>query len=558
MSEAEFDAIVGRSLDPHLLVPLEAKSWSRQTLINYIDSGGLLRPESCSLPDQRQQANTSMTHAEVEESVLRATEWLLTADALLVGSGAGMGVDSGLSTFRGKKSGVWPGLEEVGLKYEEICQPRWFEEEPRLAWAFWSFCHGAYQEKKPHEGYNLVGDWATGAPLGSFSFTSNIDSHWQASGWDADRLVEVHGTVKRLQCTKPCHPDTWEAPLDLGLKEDENTHRVLGELPKCPHCQALARPSVQMFGADKSFSRQLRNQQAAKFDKWLAGLAARPDACSLRIVCLELGCGLTVPTVRKELEGVLRRFPSARYIRVNPEHPGLAKELLARAVSLPLGAGKAISRLQAERRAWWWGRPQAAPRPELLTCVFVDGKDGAVELEVPIHATVEQIVHLVRRQPGVELEVPADFVTTIHRLMGQSELPPNGQMPPKFVIDIGEARRVVSIKASGVTITSGICPKVQKRIARVMAMLDDYNEAYGSEEYKRETAELTSMKSINAAIKRIHEKILPLHGLKPGQVLAMQARVEVVYRLSKEVARKADLSMELSRAKRREEVPAKQ
>jgi NAD-dependent SIR2 family protein deacetylase len=45
--------------------------------------------------------------------------WLVGADAVLICSGAGMGVDSGLGTYRGTNAG------HFGLDYEAICQPRW-------------------------------------------------------------------------------------------------------------------------------------------------------------------------------------------------------------------------------------------------------------------------------------------------------------------------------------------------------------------------------------------------------------------------------------------------
>ncbi|CAJ1460076.1 unnamed protein product, partial [Effrenium voratum] len=150
-----------------------------------------------------------------------------------------------------------------------------------------------------------------------------------ASGMSAERVLEVHGAVKWLQCSKPCCPDVWKAPPDLGLAED-STHRVTGALPTCPKCKAVARPNVQMFGGDSGFSRARRGAQNTRYDAWINSLASRPDASSLRVVCLEVGCGLTVPTVRRELEKILQKFPGGRLIRVNPENPGLAKELVSR------------------------------------------------------------------------------------------------------------------------------------------------------------------------------------------------------------------------------------
>ncbi|CAE7859234.1 unnamed protein product, partial [Symbiodinium microadriaticum] len=142
-----------------LQLPLEVKYWTRQQLEVFVMSGGVLRPKNCSMPDERLLANASMSKDEIVHSLAQAAEWIANADALLIGSGAGMGVDSGLGTFRGGKKGVWDGLEAVGLAYEEICEPRWFDEtsgDPRLAWGFWNHCYRAYQETKPHSGYGAL------------------------------------------------------------------------------------------------------------------------------------------------------------------------------------------------------------------------------------------------------------------------------------------------------------------------------------------------------------------------------------------------------------------
>jgi len=369
LSKAEFEAIVKGRGNHNLVIPLEAKTWSREVLMAFIESEGVIRPTLCSVPDQSFLENRDMDKVDIDKALAQATVWLSTADAILVGSGAGMGVDSGLSTFRGKNAGVWPGLEELGMAYEEICEPHWFQDDPRLAWAFWRFCHDTYQKTKPHRGYELVRDWAAAAPFGAFSFTSNIDGHWEASGWDGQRVVEVHGAVRRLQCSVPCCQEVWQAPSDLGLRED--SRRAVGSLPHCPWCGKVARPAVQMFGQDKGFSKQPRVSQAARYDAWLRELASRPDSMRMRIVCLELGCGLTVPTVRRELEDVVKRFPAARLIRVNLEQPGMAKELSHKGVSLPMAAGAAIRRLDEAVRSWLAGPPPAAGKGValLLRCL---------------------------------------------------------------------------------------------------------------------------------------------------------------------------------------------
>merc|ERR1719387_504302 len=56
-----------------------------------------------------------------------------------------------------------------------------------------------------------------------------------------------------------------------------------------------------MFGGDGEFSKARRGAQQKKYDAWLKDLEKRFHKPLLRVVCLEIGCGLTVPTVRKEL-----------------------------------------------------------------------------------------------------------------------------------------------------------------------------------------------------------------------------------------------------------------
>jgi len=544
--------------DKNLVIPLEAKTWPRHVLEAFIDSGGALRPASCSVPDQRFLENLDMKSDNVKEALTKAAEWLLTADAVLVGSGAGMGVDSGLPTFRGKSSGVWTGLDKLGLAYEEICEPHWFKDDPRLAWGFWRFCHAAYKKAKPHAGYKVVHNWASSAPFGAFSFTSNIDGHWEASGWDPEHIVEVHGAVRWLQCSVPCCQEVWQAPRDLGLREDSVTHRVEGKLPLCSRCSAVARPAVQMFGADKGFSKESRSTQAARYDAWLKGLSSRPDAQRLRLVCLELGCGLTVPTVRRELESAVQRFPGARLIRVNPEQPGMSKELAAKGASLPMPAGTAIRQLEEEMKRWW-GSPEPTPTAQRFLCIVWDKDHGGAEVEVPLGATVEQILRLLRRQPDVDLELgPSREISAkaLHLIVPGLEEPLGLQepVPATKIADIGEPFEAAVIAIRGVRFLRGRSSALDRRMAWANAVLDDLLEAFGSEEFQtqKRAAELTDRKGIASLVRSTHAKVLPGHGLEmpPKGVLVMSARIGVAYHGCEDVAAKVDRSLVLSGMKR--------
>lgn len=89
-----------------------------------------------------------------ENIFLKAKEVIKQADSVLITAGAGMGVDSGLPDFRGKE-GFWrayPYAKKLGLNFQDLANPRWFIENPRLAWAFYGHRLNLYRNTQPHEG----------------------------------------------------------------------------------------------------------------------------------------------------------------------------------------------------------------------------------------------------------------------------------------------------------------------------------------------------------------------------------------------------------------------
>src|SRR5664279_5022571 len=94
----------------------------------------------------------------IDDKLRSAAEKIKAADALLVTAGAGMGVDSGLPDFRGT-TGFWnayPAIAKLGLSFEEMANPSWFEKAPNLAWAFYGHRLHLYRATTPHNGFNLL------------------------------------------------------------------------------------------------------------------------------------------------------------------------------------------------------------------------------------------------------------------------------------------------------------------------------------------------------------------------------------------------------------------
>src|SRR3954447_9235165 len=107
---------------------------------------------------------------DLEAAFLAAAEAIRTADALLIGAGAGMGVDSGLPDFRGD-AGFWKAYPPFrGRQFAEMSNPHWFRADPELAWGFFGHRLHLYRDAVPHAGFAILRRWAERMPHGAFVF----------------------------------------------------------------------------------------------------------------------------------------------------------------------------------------------------------------------------------------------------------------------------------------------------------------------------------------------------------------------------------------------------
>lgn len=267
-----------------------------------------------------------------QEIIARAAAAIASADALLIGAGAGMGVDSGLPDFRGEK-GFWQAYPPFrGRKYVEIANPRLFHEDPELAWGFYGHRMMLYRNTTPHEGFSILRRWAEELVGEHFVFTSNIDGHFQRSDYAEERVYEVHGSTQYLQCSRglSCTKEVWSAASTVVAVNEEN-FRCTSDLPQCVHCSSVARPNTLMFG-DSAWVPTRSVEQEDRFEEWYKRVKGS------KVVAIEFGAGTAVPTVRYECH---RR--SKKLIRVNPRDFHASPE----AISVPLGALETIRRIDA-------------------------------------------------------------------------------------------------------------------------------------------------------------------------------------------------------------------
>lgn len=243
-----------------------------------------------------------------------------------------MGVDSGLPDFRGNE-GFWkayPPFRHLGLSFVDLADPRWFRDDPERAWGFYGHRRNLYRQTTPHAGFDILLEWGKKMACGYFVYTSNVDNQFQKAGFAAERVVECHGSLEHLQCTRPCSREIWPAE-ESAIAVDEDTIRASEPLPRCRQCNALARPNILMFGDMVWQSRRTRHQARA-LDTWLGEIAGQP------LAIVECGAGTAIPSVRYECE----RGPGT-LIRVNPREFQVPEG----GISLRAGALDALTRIDS-------------------------------------------------------------------------------------------------------------------------------------------------------------------------------------------------------------------
>ena len=261
----------------------------------------------------------------LSEHFAKAAAVVKSAKAMIVTSGAGMGVDSGLPDFRGVE-GFWnayPMYKRLSINFIDAANPANFEGDPAFGWGFYGHRTNLYRETEPHRGFQMLQDWAAEFGQDSFVVTSNVDGQFQKAGYREDQILEVHGSIHHLQCLSPCGNAIWDNDETIPVDFDSMRARYV---PQCHHCNQPARPNILMFG-DYSWLPHRTRGQEMRFDSFLAQHQHEP------MVVIEMGAGTAIPTIRYMSERI-GQHQGVTVVRINPREAHIA----GGHISLPCGA----------------------------------------------------------------------------------------------------------------------------------------------------------------------------------------------------------------------------
>ena len=280
----------------------------------------------------------------LRKELVNAKALLYKADAILIVTGAGMSVDSGIPTYRGN-NGIWTKSIKIGddtYAYDDISSLKMWKSRPELAWGFKSHFYKIMNELEPHNGYHELLE-SIQDKYDYFVATSNIDGYFKRAGFDQNKIYEVHGSVNYLQCMdKNCNNLNGVTHAENLPTYNKDTF-IADWLPKCKYCNKMSRPNVSMFG-DVEFYGKPYEHQRKRLNDWLSNIKKN----NKKLVILEIGCGINPHSLRmsngKMMSGEWK-MPvfdnNIGTIRLNPNDEQEEKET----IHISMGAQKGIHSL---------------------------------------------------------------------------------------------------------------------------------------------------------------------------------------------------------------------
>lgn len=262
------------------------------------------------------------------EQIHRLKNEIETADAILVGAGAGLSTAAGLA-YSGERFEKY--FADFRQKYgiTDMYSGGFYPfDSLEEYWAWWS----------RHIYVNRY-DIPAGKPYADllkivqdkdfFVLTTNVDHQFQLAGFDKRRLFYTQGDYGLWQCSKPCHLKTYdnESSVRKMLSEQKNMKIPSEQIPRCPVCGA---PMTMNLRCDDSFV-----QDAG----WHAAAARYEDFIrrhkNMQILFLELGVGENTPVIIKyPFWKMTAQNPCATYACINRGEASAPWEIQNRSICI--------------------------------------------------------------------------------------------------------------------------------------------------------------------------------------------------------------------------------
>ncbi|MCD8153116.1 MAG: Sir2 silent information regulator family NAD-dependent deacetylase [Clostridiales bacterium] len=273
------------------------------------------------------------------DNIERLKNELDTADAIVIGVGAGLSASAGMR-YDGERFEKY--FSDFHRKYgiTDMYSGGFYPFDTlEEYWAWWSR-HILVNRYEAGVGKPYTDLLELVKNRDYFVLTTNVDHQFQLAGFDRKRLFYMQGDYGLWQCSKPCHNRTYdneEAVRQMVVRQKDM--KIPAELiPRCPVCGA---PMNVNLRCDDTFVEDEGWHRAAER---YSDFIRRHE--NLHILFLELGVGANTPVIIKyPFWRMTAKNPKAVYVCVNQGETFCPKEIINQSVCIDDDIGRTLSQL---------------------------------------------------------------------------------------------------------------------------------------------------------------------------------------------------------------------
>jgi NAD-dependent SIR2 family protein deacetylase len=265
---------------------------------------------------------------------------LETADAVIIGAGAGLSTSAGL-TYDGERFQKHFADFIAKYHFRDMYSAGFYPyATPEEHWAYWSR-HIYYNRYEPSVLKLYLDLLELLNSKNYFVITTNVDHQFQLAGFDKKRLFYTQGDYGLWQCSVPCHQATYENETTVRrMIAEQRDMRVPTELlPTCPKC---GKPMVMNLRSDDRFVEDAGWRKAqSRYADFLQTYA------NGNVLFLELGVGGNTPVIIKyPFWKMTYQNPKAVYCCINLGEAVAPKEINEQSICIDADIGQVLNKLE--------------------------------------------------------------------------------------------------------------------------------------------------------------------------------------------------------------------
>ena len=274
------------------------------------------------------------------QQIDRLKEALKSADAVVIGAGAGLSTSAGFQYAGERFRKYFSDFEEKYGFHDMYSGGFCRYDTPEEQWAYWSrFITVNRYMDAPRPVYEVLFQLVKDKDY--YVITTNVDHCFQKAGFDKKRLFYTQGDYGLFQCSEPCCQETFEnEDMVRRMMEQQADMRIPSELlPVCPHC---GKPMTMNLRSDNRFVEDEGWHRAAgRYEEFLR------TRKKLQILFLELGVGYNTPGIIKyPFWQMTAANPKTVYACVNYGDAACPDEIRERSVCINEDIGKVLGDLE--------------------------------------------------------------------------------------------------------------------------------------------------------------------------------------------------------------------